>query len=87
MLWELLTKQQYLEGAMWRLEESVLRGVRPPVPAETNDSYARLIDDAWAQLPERRPSAAAVLERVHGVQRQLGLPARATMLAAEVTKL
>jgi serine/threonine protein kinase len=56
ILWELFTRQKFFGEVsfMSLVEDKVISGERPPIPASCPPSYRNLIEACWAQDPGTR---------------------------------
>eukprot|EP00026_Physarum_polycephalum_P000223 Phypoly_transcript_00223.p1 GENE.Phypoly_transcript_00223~~Phypoly_transcript_00223.p1 ORF type:complete len:1946 (-),score=272.21 Phypoly_transcript_00223:42-5636(-) len=67
VMWELLTGAEPFDeypvahsGFMSMLEDEIIAGLRPTIPATCNGDYRALIEAAWDDDPEKRPTFAAI---------------------------
>jgi len=66
VLWEIASREDPYKDcpSATLLRECVKDGDRNPIPEGTPKEFDKLIQDCWAQVPEQRPTAAKVLERI-----------------------
>jgi serine/threonine protein kinase len=68
ILWEMINRKhhpfdEFPFGAfMARLEDAIVGGARPTIPADTPPQYKKLISDCWHGNPELRPSFQSILQ-------------------------
>ena len=77
ILWELYTRRHpYGELNTYFLhdiEDAVLRGMRPTIPADCPEEYSHLIKACWADNPAERPSFYTILGELHSMIEKSGL--------------
>jgi len=66
VLWEIAARDDpYVDcPSAMLIRECVKDGDRMTIPEDTPKEYDKLIQDCWAQVPDQRPTAAQVLERI-----------------------
>jgi len=66
VLWEIAAREDpYVDcTSAMLIRECVKDGDRMSVPEETPKAFEKLIQDCWAQVPDQRPTAVKVLERI-----------------------
>ncbi len=72
LLWELATRETPYDGCPSEdIIARVTSGKRPPIPKATLEhapTFARLIEDCWAQDESKRPTMQAVLQRLTALE-------------------
>lgn len=69
VLWEIASKEIPFneKGVLgFMVEDAVMKGERPKMPATCNSDYQKLIENCWAQEPEQRPDFEVVIEMITG---------------------
>ena len=75
VFWEIVTRRTpFDEIADFSVQGTAGRNIRPTLPPEVDEDYAQLIQDMWNTVPEERPSAQEVVERIEGMLRQRSIP-------------
>lgn len=68
ILWELYTRRHpYSElnsSFLYEIEDAVLTGMRPTIPADCPEEYSRLIVACWSDKPDERPTFPAILNEL-----------------------
>ncbi|KAJ1471623.1 kinase-like domain-containing protein, partial [Baffinella frigidus] len=69
LMWEMLTATLPWDGSNFQdVRHAVATaGERPAIPAGTAPALSQLLQDCWHPLPESRPAAAVVLNRIAGM--------------------
>ncbi|GAM20898.1 hypothetical protein SAMD00019534_040730 [Acytostelium subglobosum LB1] len=75
MLWELYTRAHpYDEFAfgqwMSKLEDEIILGLRPTIPASCPPEYVELIQSCWAHEPNSRPTFASIVETLGNLKKR-----------------
>jgi serine/threonine protein kinase len=73
--WQLITRLEPFKGMPFmHVTLEVLRNeLRPTIPSDVLPEYASLIQDCWAQDPQKRPTLAEVKQRVYALPTVLPL--------------
>jgi len=66
MMWEMITSQLPWDGSNFQdVRHAVASaGERPPIPPDCPPALAQVLRDCWQPLPENRPSASSVLNKI-----------------------
>lgn len=79
ILWELYTRRHpYSElnsSFLYEIEDAVLTGMRPTIPADCPEEYSRLIVACWSDKPDERPTFPAILAELQLMIDKSGLGA------------
>jgi tRNA A-37 threonylcarbamoyl transferase component Bud32 len=57
VMWELLTGEEpFHDMKTWAIPDAVISGKRPPIPKDVDKIYVAIMEQAWHQEPEMRPT-------------------------------
>eukprot|EP01114_Cavostelium_apophysatum_P016978 TRINITY_DN4943_c0_g1_i2.p1 TRINITY_DN4943_c0_g1~~TRINITY_DN4943_c0_g1_i2.p1 ORF type:complete len:1797 (+),score=541.41 TRINITY_DN4943_c0_g1_i2:200-5590(+) len=73
ILYELLTRKNFFEDVNFNsvIEQRVLKGERPEIPADCLVSYANLMRSCWAQLPQQRPPFKEIAQKLYFIKQEI----------------
>eukprot|EP01114_Cavostelium_apophysatum_P022155 TRINITY_DN7922_c0_g2_i4.p1 TRINITY_DN7922_c0_g2~~TRINITY_DN7922_c0_g2_i4.p1 ORF type:complete len:1489 (-),score=439.35 TRINITY_DN7922_c0_g2_i4:127-4593(-) len=73
ILWELITREHPFENYKWmsELEEAIIDGVRPIIPADVPPGFSQLIQDCWQPESALRPSFLTICNRLSDMCRSV----------------
>ncbi|EFA77570.1 RasGEF domain-containing protein [Heterostelium album PN500] len=83
ILWELYTRShpfdEYSFGQwMSKLEDEIIRGLRPNIPASCPPEYVELIQSCWTHEPNSRPTFTSIVESLANLKKKL-VPIQSTL--------
>eukprot|EP01133_Synstelium_polycarpum_P008373 gene8373-9840_t len=82
VIWELITRDvpfdEYFEELKWNsvIEDRIINGLRPTIPAECPEEFASLIRECWQDDPKKRPSFEEVINKITSMQSSFDLSSK-----------
>ncbi|KYQ94307.1 RasGEF domain-containing protein [Tieghemostelium lacteum] len=75
ILWELYTRSHPFDEfsfGQWmsKLEDEIIRGLRPTIPATCPPEYVELIQSCWTHEPSSRPTFTSIVESINQLKKK-----------------
>ena len=78
ILWELLVRDKPFDEFdiaksefTFQLEDAIISGLRPTIPADCLPKYRELMEDCWNGDPKKRPQFDIICKRIYDIQKSI----------------